>query len=452
MPVRWAVAATAAGVTAAAAASLALPSVPTTDPWGWIVWGRELLAGELNTDVGGSPSWKPLPVAFTTVLALLGDAAPEGWLFIARALGLAGVVLAYLAARRMAGRAAGVVAAAALVLSAGWVRGLEHGYTEPLVIAALLGALLAWLAGRPGVCLALAIAASLARPELWPLAIGVLLVAGAAMPRRAVGWTAVALVPVLWIGVDWLASGRPFNGSGVAAGIARELSPGDVLGFALAIPVAPVLLLALAGALWGGRLARVLGASALAWSLLLAAAVGLGYPGSDRLMTPVMAVLCALAGVGAARLARARPSFVVARAAPAAVGVAITAVSAPFVIDRAGVIGGQVRAAEERAELQLELRRTARIARSAAPGARAVVLPADRGWARGAVAWEWRLPLGSVRPLDDPPGEGRLYVFLPASRVVDRARPIARTRSWRVLVERRARQAGGPTFASAPGG
>src|SRR5215210_8439745 len=154
-----------------AAVSLALPSVPTTDAWGWILWGRELSGGELHTDVAGSPSWKPLPVAFTTLLSLLGDGAPEAWLFVARALGLLGLVLAYLVGARLAGRSAGMVAALGLALAGGWVRGLEHGYSEPLVVTALLGSLLAYLEGRRQLTFWLAAAASLARPELWPLVV-----------------------------------------------------------------------------------------------------------------------------------------------------------------------------------------------------------------------------------------------------------------------------------------
>ena len=61
---------------ALAALSLLAPSTPTTDSWGWIVWGRELAHLDLSTDVGGAPAWKPLPVLFTADLSLLGYAAP----------------------------------------------------------------------------------------------------------------------------------------------------------------------------------------------------------------------------------------------------------------------------------------------------------------------------------------------------------------------------------------
>src|SRR3954470_10874457 len=77
-----------------AALSLLGPSVPTYDPWAWIIWGREITHLDLNTVSG--PSWKPLPILLTTPFALLGDAAAPGlWLLIARAGGLLAIAMAY---------------------------------------------------------------------------------------------------------------------------------------------------------------------------------------------------------------------------------------------------------------------------------------------------------------------------------------------------------------------
>ena len=80
---------------AVAGLSLLLPSAPTTDPWGWIVWGREVVHLDLDTIVPGAPSWKPLPVLATAPLALAGGAAPMLWLFLARAGGVASLLLGY---------------------------------------------------------------------------------------------------------------------------------------------------------------------------------------------------------------------------------------------------------------------------------------------------------------------------------------------------------------------
>src|SRR5207237_8399656 len=68
---------------AVGALSLLIPSTPSYDPWAWIVWGREIVHFKLHTT--GGPSWKPLPVVFTTLFAPFGRAAPDLWLVVARA-------------------------------------------------------------------------------------------------------------------------------------------------------------------------------------------------------------------------------------------------------------------------------------------------------------------------------------------------------------------------------
>ena len=72
-----------------AAASLLLLRVPSYDPSAWLIWGRELTDGTLS--MTGGPSWKPLPVGFTTPFALAGSgAAPLLWLLVARTSGFVG--------------------------------------------------------------------------------------------------------------------------------------------------------------------------------------------------------------------------------------------------------------------------------------------------------------------------------------------------------------------------
>ena len=51
----------------------------------------------------GGPSWKPLPVVFTTPLSITGSAAPALWLIIARAGGLLAVAGAAVLATRLGG-------------------------------------------------------------------------------------------------------------------------------------------------------------------------------------------------------------------------------------------------------------------------------------------------------------------------------------------------------------
>src|SRR6202011_1124079 len=80
----FAVAAVACFALAALSAAI-LPTVPSYDPWSWIVWGREVVDPHLSFAVGGGPSWKPLPVVFTTVFGLFGGGAPTLWVITARA-------------------------------------------------------------------------------------------------------------------------------------------------------------------------------------------------------------------------------------------------------------------------------------------------------------------------------------------------------------------------------
>ena len=43
---------------------------PSYDAYGWMVWGYQTLHGSL--DLGGAPSWKPVPFLFTVPFALFG--------------------------------------------------------------------------------------------------------------------------------------------------------------------------------------------------------------------------------------------------------------------------------------------------------------------------------------------------------------------------------------------
>jgi hypothetical protein len=80
------------------AISLLYPSTPSYDPWSWLIWGREILHGQLT--IAGGSSWKPLPVIFTTVFALFGSAQPNLWLIVARA----GAVISVLMSVKLAVR------------------------------------------------------------------------------------------------------------------------------------------------------------------------------------------------------------------------------------------------------------------------------------------------------------------------------------------------------------
>jgi hypothetical protein len=207
---------------ALAGLSLLGPSEPSYDPWAWLVWGRELAHLELDTTSG--PSWKPLPVALTTVFApfcALDDGIPPAlWIVVARAGGLMAVFLAFRLAGRLAGGpparrwTAGLVASGALLLIPEWSRYLVHGSEAPLAIALALAAVDRHLDGSRRAAFVLGALVCLARPELF----GFLLLYGAFLwltepGARALVSAAVAIVAAAWLGPSWVGAGDPLYAS-----------------------------------------------------------------------------------------------------------------------------------------------------------------------------------------------------------------------------------------------
>ncbi len=58
---------------------------PGFDPYGWLVWGHQTIAGSLNTNA--APSWKPLPYLFTVPFALAGHY--QMWLWMIASVAIA---------------------------------------------------------------------------------------------------------------------------------------------------------------------------------------------------------------------------------------------------------------------------------------------------------------------------------------------------------------------------
>jgi hypothetical protein len=211
------------------ALSLLIPSTPSYDPWAWLVWGREIVHFKLQTT--GGPTWKPLPVIFTTVFAPFGKAQPDLWLVVARAGALMaaamvfklswrltqgiGRVLAGERSRLLLGPAllAGVIAAVSLVFSDGFISDNALGYSEGLMTALVLIALELHLDGRHRVAFAVGFGAALDRPELWLIwgPYGLWLWWKDPGARVLVGALFV-LIPVLWFAPEYWGSGHFFRG------------------------------------------------------------------------------------------------------------------------------------------------------------------------------------------------------------------------------------------------
>ncbi len=74
---------------------------PSYDGFGFLVWGRQVLHWNLNTD--GAPSWKPLPFLFTLPYAVAGRGQMWLWMGTAVAGAVAGSVFAARVAFRLTG-------------------------------------------------------------------------------------------------------------------------------------------------------------------------------------------------------------------------------------------------------------------------------------------------------------------------------------------------------------
>ena len=204
------------GCLAVSAVTLAYPTTPTYDPWAWVLWGREIVHLDLVTT--GGPSWKPLPILFTVPFSLFGDdLAPYLWVWIARAGGLLGCVMAFRVARRLVGggwygSVAGAAAGVALLSSNKYVRDAALGNSEPMLAALALWAFERHLDGRRDHALYLGVACALLRPEVWPF-LGLyglwLWFQEPRLRARMVGFA--VLIPALWFLPEWWGSGDPFR-------------------------------------------------------------------------------------------------------------------------------------------------------------------------------------------------------------------------------------------------
>ena len=457
-----------------AALSLLAPSEPSFDPWAWLVWGREI--AHLSLELTSGPSWKPLPVVFTTLFApwsaVDDDIPPALWMLVARAGGLLAVALSFrLAARLVGGRAwrrwlAGGVAATALVMTPDWTRYLLHGSEAPLAIALLLWAVDRHLDGHRTSALGLGALVCLARPELFGFLVAYAGYVWWSRPdRRALVALGLGLVVGAWLLPGWLAAGDPLS----AATSARsepswslslapvpwraaldEVQRQTSLALELTSLAATVLALAARSRLprpaRPGAVLALGGFGALVVTLFLAMTEA-GFSGNPRYVLPALASFAVLGGVGAAllvdlgrqladglgeRLTLARGS---ARLGAAAACAVVVAAAVPGIARRAGAVRDEARASIERSRLHSDLDRAV-----AAVGPSYVTrfgpVTTNRPF-QTHLAWELSLRLPDVHGTD---GRGILF-RTPAGllsgivRVAPRASRralIARVGSWTV--------------------
>jgi hypothetical protein len=418
--------------TALAALSAAvLPTVPSYDPWSWVVWGREVFDPHLSFFVGGGPSWKPLPVVFTAVFGLFGGAGPTLWVIAARAGGLLGLVAAYRLARRLVPEpgwsvVAGLIAVAGVVLTQDWAYYMFRGTSEPMLIGTSLWAIDRHLDRHYASAFLLAVATSLLRPEAWPL-VGVYAIwLWIRAPRlRVLIVAGLIAIPFGWFVPPWISTGQPL----LAASHAHEYNGHlgsdpflEVLRRGADLQVLPALILAVIALVLAAlraprprrwqtlehrdRLTLSLAGLVVVWWVIVVGMTLVGYPGLERFYLPAAAVTCVLAGAGVVWLAQLAAGYV--RSAVASVRLStgatagivaalLVAISIPFTTTRVSAARAQEPIAA-RAVKRLDQLSDA----VAAVGGHAAVFPCHSSFTavnhsvQTALAWKLHVTLGRV--------------------------------------------------------
>ena len=436
---------------AVSALTLVLPSMPGYDAWLWALWGREIIALEL--DMGTIQGWKPLPVALATLLDPFGDASPQLWIVIARTGGVLALLFAYRLAARLAGPIAGAVAALALALVSGWLVYLAHGLSDALAVALVLWAIECHLDGRPDRAFGFAFAAALIRPEVSPfLAAYAALVWLRRPERRPLLAAALVALPIVWVGPAWWAAGDLLSGKGMhgpfrpAHGESPTLVVLDRFYEQLLLPIALGAVFAVVlAARRRDRIVVGLAMLAVAWVGVVAAMAEHGFTGNPRHLLPAAALVCVLGGIG---VARGLASF--ARRWQPTVALAFVIAAVPFLAVRIESLRDELNSVEARVEIQEELAAAvkraggAEVVRACLP-----LLAADESARCGRpavnttlgprLAWELRLSLRDVTNEPEPPGlvfrapEGKVSGVPPSLEAGMRVREIASAGEWEVL-------------------
>ncbi len=330
---------------------------PGFDPYGWLVWGHQTVAGNLDTNA--APSWKPLPYLFTVPFGLFGHYQLWLWMVTSLAVSLSGAVfaarIAYHLTRRAldddaeAGRAYAAWAAAAfaglglLGLDAYWHYMLS-AQSDPMIVTLCLAAIDCHLCGRVRSAFVLGALASLGRPEVW-LFLGLYSI-WAWLRVPSMRWlivTGVVLLILLWFGIPALTSRTPFQAGANALGSGRRLRNDQVFGtigrFLGLNPVVlelTALLAVVLAVLRRDRVTIALAAGACAWVIVEIAFSLHGWPGLARYMFEPAGVVVALAGAAVGRVLVEAPR--VSRAvgwAGVALVVVIVAALVPSAVSRA---------------------------------------------------------------------------------------------------------------------
>jgi hypothetical protein len=297
---------------------------PSYDAYGWMTWGHSTL--HLTLNLGGAPSWKPVPFLFTVPYALAGHYQLWLWMFTATAVALGGPVFAGRIAYRLVGgnelrldpepirRYAPWVAA--LIAGAG-VLGIEDYFhyilssqSDPMIVTFTLAAIDMCLIRRYRWTLLFGVLAALGRPEVWPF-LGLFgLWAWFKIPSmRWMLLAGAAVVLFMWFGIPTITNGQPDIAGQLAQGSPRELHSDQFTGTLsrfheleyLPVWIAAAIAVALA-ALRRNWIVVAMGAGVVVWVIVEIAFAYHGWPALQRYMFEAAGVVAVLAGVAVGSL------------------------------------------------------------------------------------------------------------------------------------------------------
>jgi hypothetical protein len=294
---------------------------PGYDPYGWLVWGDQTL--HLTLDLGGAPSWKPLPYVFTIPYALAGHDQMWLWMVTATVVSLAGCIFAGRIAYRLTGggsaelqgaepirRYAPIIAAIfaglAVLALEDYMHYILSAQSDPMIVTFCLAGIDMYLSGHYRWAFVFGVLGSLGRPEVWPF-LGVYSV-WAWIKVPAMRWMicgGIALIAFMWFGIPWITNGRPDIAGELALRSPRELHQGKIVGTIgrlhelqyLPIWVAAAITVAIAA--WRRNwIVLGLAGGVLVWLLIEIAFAFHGFPALPRYMFEAGAMVGVLAAVG----------------------------------------------------------------------------------------------------------------------------------------------------------
>jgi hypothetical protein len=285
---------------------------PSYDAYGWLVWGYQTL--HLTLDLGGAPSWKPLPYLFTVPYAAFGHYELWLWMITDVAISLAGAVFAGRIAYRLVGReperrhaaiAAAVFAGLAVLGTEDYMHYILSVQSDPMIVTFTLAAIDCYLGGRHRWALAFGVLASLGRPEAWPfLGLYSIWVWRSRPQMRWMLYAVWALILFMWFGIPTITNHKPFVAGQLALRSPRSLHQNKVIGTIdrfTELQYLPIWLAALftvaVAALRRNRLILFLAAGSALWVIVEIGFALHGWPALPRYVMPPAALAAVLAGV-----------------------------------------------------------------------------------------------------------------------------------------------------------